>query len=65
MTDQDGIVEFTTISPRWYERKPYAGHTARDVFNDGDSIFDEARLLDLSKDGDAYAAAISFDVAGT
>jgi protocatechuate 3,4-dioxygenase beta subunit len=48
-----------------YEREPYTAHTGRDVFNDGDNIFDEALLLDLSEEGDAYVGTISFDVAAT
>jgi hypothetical protein len=51
------------VAAAGYERDPYARHAGRDVFNTDDSIFDEAVLLDLSPDGDAYDAAISVDVA--
>lgn len=50
------------VSASVYEREPYAGHTGRETFNDGDSIFDEQTLLKLSKDGDGYLGVISFDV---
>jgi hypothetical protein len=33
------------------------------VRNDGDGIFDEALVLDLSREGDGYLGTISFDVA--
>jgi protocatechuate 3,4-dioxygenase beta subunit len=98
VTNRDGIVEFATIYPGWYQgrtvhihakvhldrstvlttqlffddavtdtvhaREPYAARGARDRRNDSDGIFDEALLLDLSRDGDSYVGAISFDVAG-
>lgn len=97
VTNQDGIVEFLTIYPGWYqgrtthihtkvhldrstllttqlffdeavnaavyETEPYSGNGGRDVFNDGDGIFAEELLLDLSKEGDEYVGVISFDVA--
>jgi protocatechuate 3,4-dioxygenase beta subunit len=46
-----------------HAREPYAARGERDQRNDTDGIFDEALLLDLSKDGDGYVGAISFDVA--
>ena len=33
------------------------------MFNDGDGIFSEDLLLDLSREGDEYVGVISFDVA--
>ena len=36
--------------------------TGRDVFNDGDPIFDESLVVTARKDGDGYLAAIGFDV---
>jgi protocatechuate 3,4-dioxygenase beta subunit len=46
-----------------YETEPYAARTGRDVFNDGDGIFAEELLLDLSREGEEYVGVISFDVA--
>jgi protocatechuate 3,4-dioxygenase beta subunit len=48
-----------------FEREPYSSNPGRDQFNDSDGLFDEALLLDLSQDGDAYVGTISFDVAAT
>jgi protocatechuate 3,4-dioxygenase beta subunit len=45
-----------------YEREPYASRPGRDTFNDGDGIFDERVLLELSEEGDGYLGVISFDV---
>ena len=97
MTNKDGIAEFTTIYPGWYQGRtvhihakvhldsstvlttqlyfddavtdrvfaaaPYASRGEREVRNDGDGIFDEALVLDLSREGDGYVGTISFDVA--
>jgi protocatechuate 3,4-dioxygenase beta subunit len=99
VTDGDGIAEFTTIYPGWYQGRtvhihakvhldastalttqiffddgvsddvfaaaPYAGRGDREVRNDADGIFDEALVLDLSREGDGYLGTISFDVAAT
>jgi protocatechuate 3,4-dioxygenase beta subunit len=46
-----------------YAREPYSGRGERDQRNDGDGIFDEALVLDLSEDRDGYLGVISFDVA--
>ena len=96
VTNGDGIVEFVTVYPGWYQgrtthvhakvhvdntsvlttqfyfdeqvtrrvyaRSPYSGRSGRDTFNEGDGIFDERLLLDLSRDGDGYVGAISLDV---
>jgi protocatechuate 3,4-dioxygenase beta subunit len=48
-----------------FEREPYSSNPGRDQFNDSDGLFDEALLLDLSQDGEAYVGTISFDVAAT
>jgi hypothetical protein len=45
-----------------YRREPYRSDGGRDTFNDGDGIFDERTLLELSKEGDGYLGVISFDV---
>jgi protocatechuate 3,4-dioxygenase beta subunit len=97
VTNRDGIVEFTTVYPGWYqgrtvhihakvhldratalttqlyfddavtdvvyEREPYTARGERDQRNDTDGIFDEALLLDLSRDGNGWLGVISFDVA--
>ena len=96
VTNADGIVEFVTVYPGWYQgrtthihakvhvdnrsvlttqfyfdeqvtervyaRSPYSSRSGRDTFNDGDGIFDERLLLDLSRDGDGHLGAISLDV---
>ena len=46
-----------------YEDEPYASRTGRDTFNDGDTLFDEALVMDLSADGEGYLGLASFDVA--
>ena len=46
-----------------YATAPYAQRSGREVFNDGDRIFSEDLLLDLSREGDEYVGVISFDVA--
>jgi protocatechuate 3,4-dioxygenase beta subunit len=53
------------VSARVYEREPYRSHGERDQFNDSDGLFDEALLLELSREGDAYVGTISFDVAAS
>ncbi len=98
-TNADGIAEFTTVYPGWYqgrtvhihakvhvdnstvlttqltfdddltakvfEREPYAQRTGRDTFNESDGIFDEATVMKVTKDGDAYLAVMSLDVEAT
>ena len=97
VTNKDGIAEFTTIYPGWYQGRtvhihakvhldsstvlttqlffddsvtdrvftaaPYSDRGERDVRNDADGIFDDALVLDLSREGDGYLGTISFDVA--
>jgi protocatechuate 3,4-dioxygenase beta subunit len=46
-----------------YEADPYAANRGRDVFNDGDGIFSEELVLDLSREGEEHVGVISFDVA--
>jgi len=46
-----------------YEHEPYASRTGRDTFNDDDTLFDEALVMDLSEDGASYLGLASFDVA--
>jgi protocatechuate 3,4-dioxygenase beta subunit len=96
VTNGDGIVEFVTIYPGWYqgrtvhihakvhvdnqtalttqfffdedvtarvhERAPYSERQGRDVFNDGDNIFDRTLLLDLSREDEGYLGIMSLDV---
>ena len=45
-----------------YARPPYSSRSGRDTFNDGDGIFDERLLLDLSRDGEGQLGLISLDV---
>jgi protocatechuate 3,4-dioxygenase beta subunit len=99
VTNKDGIAEFTTIYPGWYQGRtvhihakvhldsstvlttqlffddavsdrvfagaPYDSRGERDVRNGDDGIFDEALVLDLSREGDGYLGTISFDVAAS
>jgi protocatechuate 3,4-dioxygenase beta subunit len=51
------------VSDRVFADEPYASRGERDQRNDTDGIFDDALLLDLSREGDGYVGAISFDVA--
>ncbi|UGQ13751.1 protocatechuate dioxygenase [Yinghuangia sp. ASG 101] len=94
VTDNDGIVQFTTIWPGWYmgrtvhvhamvhinnertlttqmmmdeslnsavfTREPYARHTGRDTFNDGDTIYQPTMLLKITEEGDGYLGVITF-----
>jgi protocatechuate 3,4-dioxygenase beta subunit len=50
------------LSTEIHEREPYASHAGRDVFNDGDGIFDDQLVLNATRDGEGYRAAINFDV---
>ena len=45
-----------------FKREPYSQKTGRDVFNDGDNIFDEALLVSALKQGDGYLALMTFNV---
>ena len=45
-----------------YARPPYSSRSGRDTVNDGDGIFDERLLLDLSRDGEGQLGLISLDV---
>ena len=95
-TNSDGIAEFTTVYPGWYQgrtvhihakihldrttvlttqfyfdeaitkqvyaREPYASRSGRQVFNDGDQLYDERLLLKLSRDGDGWRGLFATDV---
>ncbi|OUC96454.1 protocatechuate dioxygenase [Streptosporangium minutum] len=41
-----------------FAAEPYARHTGRDTFNDGDGIYRPAMLLKITEDGDGYRGAI-------
>ena len=45
-----------------YSKDPYSRRTGRDVFNDGDSIFDERLLTSTKKGSGGYLAVMTFDV---
>lgn len=96
VTNEDGIVGFTTVWPGWYvsrtvhihamvhigedrtlttqlmmdeklntavfTRQPYAKHTGRDTFNDGDSSCKPAMLLKVTADGDGCLGVITLAV---
>ena len=53
------------VSDRVFAAAPYNSRGERDVRNDGDGIFDEALVVDLSRAGDGYLGTISFDVAAS
>ncbi|WP_331770051.1 protocatechuate dioxygenase (plasmid) [Embleya sp. NBC_00888] len=93
VTDNQGIVQFTTIWPGWYRgrtvhvhamvhvdnertlttqlmmdealnsavfaEQPYAKHTGRDTFNDGDNIYKPTMLLKVVQDGDGHLGVIT------
>ncbi|MEV6206976.1 protocatechuate dioxygenase [Kitasatospora sp. NPDC051914] len=40
-------------------KQPYAAHTGRDTFNDGDSIYEPAMLLKITEDGDGHLGVIT------
>ena len=50
------------VTERVYARSPYSSRSGRDTFNDGDGIFDERLVLELSRDGNAQLGLISLDV---
>jgi len=50
------------VTERVYARSPYSGRSGRDTFNDGDGIFDERLVLELSPDGEGQLGLISLDV---
>ena len=92
VTNNRGIVQFTTIWPGWYRGRtihvhvmvhinnektlttqlmfdenlntkvmatePYAQHTGRDTFNDGDTIYKPSMLLKVTKARDGYVGCI-------
>lgn len=61
----EGPYYFDAVSDRVFAAAPYNPRGERDVRNDGDGIFDEALVLDLSREGDGYLGTISFDVAAS
>ena len=46
-----------------YANEPYASRSGRDTFNDGDTLFDETLVMDLSEAGEGYLGLASFDLA--
>lgn len=42
-----------------FAKDPYSGHTGRDTFNDGDSIYRPGMLLTVSEDDDGYLGVIT------
>ncbi|PBC70813.1 hypothetical protein BX265_5370 [Streptomyces sp. TLI_235] len=40
-------------------KQPYAAHTGRDTFNDGDSIYEPAMRLKITEDGDGHLGVIT------
>lgn len=41
-----------------FAQEPYAAHTGRDTFNDGDGIYEPSMLLKVVEDGDGYLGSI-------
>ena len=53
------------VSDRVFAAAPYGSRGERQVRNGDDGIFDDALLLDLSREGDGFLGTISFDVAAS
>ncbi|MER5865462.1 protocatechuate dioxygenase [Kitasatospora sp. NPDC002040] len=51
-----------TLNSKVFAQAPYSGHTGRDTFNQGDSIYRDAMLLKVTEDGDGYLGVITFGV---
>ncbi|GAA1135656.1 protocatechuate 3,4-dioxygenase beta subunit [Kitasatospora gansuensis] len=51
-----------SLNSKVFAQQPYAKHTNRDTFNDGDSIYKESMLLKITEDADGYLGVITFGV---
>lgn len=51
-----------SLNSKVFAQAPYAQHTNRDTFNDGDSIYRDSMLLRVTEDGDGYLGVITFGV---
>ncbi|MFG1963268.1 intradiol ring-cleavage dioxygenase [Nonomuraea sp. NPDC049028] len=48
------------LNTKVFTRSPYAAHTGRDTFNDGDTIYKDTMLLKVTEEDDGYLGAIVF-----
>ncbi|GAA2379349.1 protocatechuate dioxygenase [Catellatospora methionotrophica] len=46
------------LNTKVFTAAPYASHTGRDTFNDGDGIFQDTMLMKVTQDGDGYLAVL-------
>ncbi|GIF98492.1 dioxygenase family protein [Catellatospora citrea] len=46
------------LNTKVFAAAPYASHTGRDTFNDGDGIFQSTMLLKVTEDGDGHLAVL-------
>ncbi|WP_144121897.1 protocatechuate dioxygenase [Catellatospora sichuanensis] len=46
------------LNTKVFAAAPYASHTGRDTFNDGDGIFQNTMLLKVTEDGDGYLGVL-------
>ncbi|MGW4896972.1 hypothetical protein ACWEQL_32645 [Kitasatospora sp. NPDC004240] len=51
-----------TLNAAVFTQQPYAAHTGRDTFNDGDGIYRPSMLLRITEDGDGHLGVISLAV---
>jgi protocatechuate 3,4-dioxygenase beta subunit len=45
-----------------FATSPYSDHTGRDVFNDGDNIYDDTGLLTISRQGGSYLGVLNLGI---
>ncbi|MEV6152293.1 intradiol ring-cleavage dioxygenase [Nonomuraea sp. NPDC052129] len=48
------------LNTKVFTQSPYAAHTGRDTFNDGDTIYKDSMLLKVTEEDDGYLGAIVF-----
>lgn len=46
------------LNTKVFAAAPYAAHTGRDTFNDGDGIFQDSMLMKVTEDGDGHLAVL-------
>ncbi|GAB3419984.1 protocatechuate dioxygenase [Flindersiella endophytica] len=48
------------LNSKVFAAEPYSGHTGRDTFNDGDSIYDDSMLMKIVDQDEGYLGVIVF-----
>ncbi|MEU4234665.1 hypothetical protein AB0F17_61205 [Nonomuraea sp. NPDC026600] len=48
------------LNTKVFTKSPYAAHTGRDTFNDGDNIYKDTMLLKVTEEDDGYLGVIVF-----